>query len=114
MGSISLATLGYYISNKKMESVMKSDALEVKLMAYRSNKILQLALTEGPILISCVLGFVFKEYALFLWAFLALIYMYSLAPSKNEIESKLPLTMKEKTFVNGKMTLEKWILSNEH
>ncbi len=113
IGLISFIFIGKLIIDKKNASIVNTDKLMSKLITYRTNKIVQMALTEAPIMICIVLAFIFKEYALLVVAFLAIIYLFSIKPSKDEIIVKIPLSSSEKNYLNGHMKFGVWESNNE-
>ena len=92
---------GFFIFNKKLQSIPPMAAASEKLSVYRTAAIIKWAMIEGPVLLAVISFMITRNYAFIALAF-ALIILFALqGPLKQKIMLQLQLTDKDVAMLEG-------------
>jgi hypothetical protein len=100
-----LAVGGFIASNlmfkQQLNSSIKKDSLNGKLMGYQTALIIRCALLEGPSLFGIVTYLITGNCLFLIISGLLMLYFISIRPTRVKIENDLNLTYEEKTAFGG-------------
>lgn len=99
--AISLSTTGFFLFNKRIQSVPTNASATERMDAYRSAAILRWALIECPSLLAIIAFFITGNYAFVALAIALMILFASTAPVKSKIIQLLQLDDNEVAALEG-------------
>ncbi|MFK8046173.1 MAG: hypothetical protein AB8B72_11805 [Crocinitomicaceae bacterium] len=100
--AISAIFIGDFIYKMLVKNLKTKTSLKDKLMGFQAATIIKLATIEGPAMFALIAGLISSNFFFFIIAFLLILYMYSLKPTKLKVEEILDLSSDHKVqFNNG-------------
>ncbi|NHF60226.1 hypothetical protein FK220_012800 [Flavobacteriaceae bacterium TP-CH-4] len=100
-----LAAIGYFVSQwlfqKMVKGIGKEEPISNKLGAYRTASIIKYALIEGPALFASAAYYLNGNALHLVIGIFMVFYLFRQRPSRQKIETALPLTREEKMGLFG-------------